>query len=622
MAFYLSPLVAVNEYDATTTIPAVATSIAVIILRDTYKGPEMKTQFISSVDDLVTVFGKPTSAAPCYKDMLAATGYLKYGSMLYATRALAASAAFANVQVTIPSATSIAASASSESAMTLADMETYTRDVGGDVDDFSSQATAVDSAISDFMWFVANSRGEWGNKIRIAFAGKNFYESCSALVDARSNAIINTTDTWSTSAAIGKIDSPIEDEHSFLVVVQTVEQGLIPSITATTSGTESLDPTAGGSSNWITTEYFNVSLNPDAYDDTGRKRFVETLINETSGYVKCALGSGYTIATDMSNVKTNNWIYLTSGVDGNIMLDTAGDTAIMNALDLYQNPEEIDVNIFIDADKSVTVKQYIDTICQARKDAMGILDCEMADVVANRTQETEDLRDFVSNFNDATCLGINSSYSCIYGNWREIYDKWNGKYRWIPMSGHAAGLFANNDYVSEPWFAPAGPNRAVVTGVRRLAWNPNLAQRNILYKNGINPVVSLSGMGKLKYGKKTLLLKDSAFNRINIRRLFMVLEKAIATASRYFLFEPNDDITRLLLINMIDPFLRDVKARRGIYDYLLVCNETNNTPERIDRGELWCDIYIKPTRAAEFIVLNFIATKTGASFSELAGIAG
>ena len=129
-------------------------------------------------------------------------------------------------------------------------------------------------------------------------------------------------------------------------------------------------------------------------------------------------------------------------------------------------------------------------------------------------------------------------------------------------------------------------------------------------------------MGKLIYGQKTLLDKDSAFNRINVRRLFMVLEKAIATSARYFLFEPNDDVSRLLLINMIDPFLRDVKARRGIYNYLLVCDTTNNTPERIDRNELWCDIYIKPTRAAEFIVLNFIATKTGASFSEVTGISG
>jgi len=244
---------------------------------------------------------------------------------------------------------------------------------------------------------------------------------------------------------------------------------------------------------------------------------------------------------------------------------------------------------------------------------MAILDPPMSTVVGHRTEEVGLLVSYVNT------LSINSSYACIYGNWIEVYDKWNGKYRWCPPSGLVAGLFANNDNISESWFAPAGPNRAIITNARRLGWNANFGDRNIIYKNRINPIISLSGMGKLIYGQKTLLDKDSDFNRINIRRLFMVLEKAIATASRYFLFEPNDDISRLLLVNMIDPFLRDVKARRGIYDYLVICNETNNTPERIDRGELWCDIYIKPVRAAEFIVLNFIATKTGTSFSEVGG---
>lgn len=165
---------------------------------------------------------------------------------------------------------------------------------------------------------------------------------------------------------------------------------------------------------------------------------------------------------------------------------------------------------------------------------MAILDCEMADVLSNRGSETEDLRTFVKG-TTITDLQINSSYSAIYGNWIEVYDKWNGKYRWIPASGHIAGLFANNDYVAEPWFAPAGPNRALITGVRRLAWNPSLAQRNILYKNGINPIISLSGMGKLVYGQKTLLDKESAFNRINVRRLFMVLEKSSCNSIKIFL---------------------------------------------------------------------------------------
>jgi phage tail sheath protein FI len=219
-----------------------------------------------------------------------------------------------------------------------------------------------------------------------------------------------------------------------------------------------------------------------------------------------------------------------------------------------------------------------------------------------------------------TILNENTSYASLYGNWLEVYDKWNAKYRWIPASGFVAGIYVNTDDVSDPWFAPAGFNRAILGNVRRLGWNPTLGERDTLYKNGVNPIVSFAGQGKVVWGQKTMLSKESAFNRVNVRRLFIVLEKAISTAAKYFLFEPNDDLTRLLLVNMIDPFLRDVRSRRGVYDYMVVCDETNNTPDRIDRNELWCDIYIKPTRAAESIVLNFIATKTGASFTELAGV--
>ena len=201
----------------------------------------------------------------------------------------------------------------------------------------------------------------------------------------------------------------------------------------------------------------------------------------------------------------------------------------------------------------------------------------------------------------------------------EVYDKYNRKYRWIPSSGYVAGIYAKTDDVADPWWAPAGLNRAIITSVRRLAWNPKQGHRDLLYKNGINPIVSFAGQGKVIWGQKTMLDKPSSFNRVNVRRLFIVLEKAISTAAKYFLFEPNDEISRKQLTNMINPFLRDVKARRGVYDYRVICDDTNNTPERIDRNEQWCTILIKATRTAEFIVLNFVSTKTGASFDEVAG---
>jgi phage tail sheath protein FI len=292
------------------------------------------------------------------------------------------------------------------------------------------------------------------------------------------------------------------------------------------------------------------------------------------------------------------------------------DASIIEALDLFGNAEEVDVNILIDmGGSSDAVKRYMVTdICEIRKDCMALINCPSNLVINAIGQETENLREYRRD-----TLNMNTSYAALYGNWLEVYDKWNGKYRWCPASGFVAGVYANTDNTTDPWFAPAGLNRAILNSVRKLAWNPTLGQRDILYKNGINPIVSFAGQGKVIWGQKTQLDKESAFNRVNVRRLFIVLEKAISTAAKYFLFEPNDDLTRLLLVNMIDPFLRDVKSRRGIYDFMIVCDGRNNTPERIDRNELWCDIYIKPTRAAEFIVLNFIATKTGASFTELAG---
>ena len=256
-------------------------------------------------------------------------------------------------------------------------------------------------------------------------------------------------------------------------------------------------------------------------------------------------------------------------------------------------------------------------LCEERFDCLTVLDVPRTLVVNNKGSETTDLRDWRnSTFNE------NTSYAAVYGNWIEVYDKFNQKYRWIPVAGYVAGVYAKTDDVADAWWAPAGLNRAILTGVRRLAWNPKQGNRDILYSNGINPIVSFAGEGKVIWGQKTMLAKESAFNRVNVRRLFLVLEKAISTAAKYFLFEPNDPATRNQLRSMIEPFLRDVQSRRGIFDFKVVCDETNNTPERIDRNELWCNIFIKPTRTAEFIVLNFVATKTGASFDEAASAVG
>ena len=200
-----------------------------------------------------------------------------------------------------------------------------------------------------------------------------------------------------------------------------------------------------------------------------------------------------------------------------------------------------------------------------------------------------------------------------------VYNKYADNYTYIPACGHMAGLCAKTDGIAEPWFSPAGYNRGGLLGITKLAFNPKKAERDELYKAGINPIVSFPGQGILLFGDKTGQAKPSAFDRINVRRLFIVLEKAIATAAKYQLFELNDEFTRAMFRNMTEPFLRDVKGRRGITDFLVVCDDTNNTGEVIDTNRFVADIYIKPARSINFISLNFVAVRTGVSFSEVGG---
>jgi hypothetical protein len=585
MAFYLSPVVDVNEIDLTTTIPAVATSVAVIALRETWKGPELKQRLITNSDDLVDVFGEPTTRANCYKDMISAMGYLKYGNKLYCTRVMPVNSTFAGFYGSFnPSGSSFSAYTEND-AYILTDIDSRDPDDFADVVSFTA-GVEVDSDMA----FISVYRGVCGNHIKVAVVGRDTYTAAltASSISGVSTALYND---------IVEIDAPLDTNDKFLVIVKVAEQ--------------KEDATDDSTFNIV--ETFVVSTKTRAIDDEGKNIYCENVINSESNYIRMAIKSTLK-EQNVNSYFFSDYVTFGGGQDSSddYVTDIVVASDVIAAYNLYSNPEEIDVNIFIDSDKSITVKQELIEICSARKDSIAIIDCLSADVINNDGEEATSLRTYRRvTFNE------NTSYAAFYGNWLEVYDKWNAKYRWVPPSGFMAGIFANTDDVSDPWFAPAGLNRAILTNVRRLAWNPTLGERDILYKNGINPIVSFAGQGKVVWGQKTMLDKSSAFNRINVRRLFMILEKALSTALKYFLFEPNDEFTRLLIVNMIEPFLRDVKARRGIYDFMIVCDERNNTPERIDRNELWVDCYIKPTRAAEFIVLNMIATKTGASFTEL-----
>jgi hypothetical protein len=475
---------------------------------------------------------------------------------------------------------------------------------GDDPDKFQEESpfSALPTSGNDIA-IVANSRGVWGNYTKIAIIDNDAY---SIVTSGGGGTYVQYQDLGGTLdeslwGDVDGLDFPIQDQKGFIVIVKSANQDSLNKASLT----------------YYLREAYYVSTDETEVDDEGKNIYAPNVINNESKYIRIALGAN--VINNDFYCTTVSYEQLAGGLENFDAWDddpALEDTACINGYNLYQNDEEIDVNILIDADKRLTVKQRLVAIAESRKDCIALCDCYSTHVVNQAGSETTNLRDWrLATFNE------NSSYVAMYGNWLEMFDKWSSKYRWVPPAGHMAGILANTDDVSDPWFAPAGLNRAVITNIRRLAWSPTIGERDILYKNGINPIVAFAGQGKVVWGQKTMLDKSSAFNRINVRRLFIVMEKAISTSAKYFLFEPNDEFTRLSIINMIEPFLRDVKGRRGVYDFMVVCDERNNTPERIDRQELWVDIYVKPTRAAEFIVLNFIATKTGASFTELIGLA-
>ena len=268
-------------------------------------------------------------------------------------------------------------------------------------------------------------------------------------------------------------------------------------------------------------------------------------------------------------------------------------------------------NSGLSAADNITLSNYITALTAARKDAVGFVSPERA-ATANAAAPATTVATWRTGLT-STSYGFADS-SALY-----VYDKYQDVYRWISAAGSMAGLTANADLVQDAWFSPAGFTRGNVRNVTKLAWNPSQSERDELYKTGVNPIVTFPGSGTVLFGDKTLQSKPSSFDRINVRRLFIVLEKAVSTASKASLFEFNDEFTRAQFRNMVEPFLRDVQGRRGITDFKVVCDGTNNSGAIIDTNKFVADIYVKPARSINYITLNFIATRTGVEFSEIAG---
>lgn len=356
-----------------------------------------------------------------------------------------------------------------------------------------------------------------------------------------------------------------------------------------------------GIANTIVEKYAFVSTESSAKTFDGSSNYYVNVLENRSRYVSSNTSIPYSADADIAES-------LTSGADGTI---TNGD--VISAYDLFVNADNIDVSLVVSGPANQTIVNHlIDNIAEVRKDCVVFVSPERSDVVDNYGSEVTDILAYRNTL-------TSSSYAFMDCGWKYQYDKYNDVYRWVPLNGDMAGLAARTDRDRDPWYSPAGLTRGIVKNVIKLAWNPSKANRDDLYVKGVNPVVTFTGEGTLLYGDKTLLNRPSAFDRINVRRLFIVLEKAIARAARSSLFEFNDQFTRAQFVNLVEPFLRDVQGRRGITDFRVVCDETNNTGEVIDRNEFIGDIYIKPARSINFIQLNFVAVRTGVSFEEIVG---
>ena len=311
-----------------------------------------------------------------------------------------------------------------------------------------------------------------------------------------------------------------------------------------------------------------------------------------------------------TNVAAVSEVSLANGNDG-----TAATTAQkLTAYTKFQDAETVEVSLIMAGNGDATHIDNLITIAENRKDAVVFASPERSDVV-NIANDNTQKNNVVSFFN-----GIRStSYAVFDSGYKYTYDRYNDVYRYVPLNGDIAGLTARTDLIADSWFSPAGLNRGIVRGAVKVAFNPTKAQRDELYRARVNPVATFPGQGTVLFGDKTGLTAPSAFDRINVRRLFITLEKAIATASKFQLFEFNDEFTRANFRNIVEPFLREVQGRRGITDFLVVCDETNNTGEVIDRNEFIAEIFVKPTRSINFITLQFIATRTGVAFEEVAG---
>ncbi len=645
MAFQLSPGVLIKEKDLTNVVPAVATTIGGIV-GDFQWGPAHEITQITSENNLVERFGKPTTSV--YYDHMVSSSFLAYGSQLLTVREVGAAARNA---------------VGTGTAVLIKNREAYN-------ENYSAGEAAVGP-------WAAKYAGTYGNALKVEIAD---ITSASALsvgsgtVTAGGSGYSSATVTFADPTAVTPANGGITATGT-----ATVSGGAVTAITITNPGygyssaptvtvggdgssataTSTLQtawaykdnfdftPTTttwaknngstrdmvhvividesgaiSGTAGTILEKFAGLSKASDAKDDLNQTNYYKNVINDRSDYIYwmdhptngsnwgTSSAGGTTFATLVGSGDGDVSTSLGSGVDA------APATADLQAgYGLFANDELVDVSLILTSAHATAVGDYvIDSVAEIRKDAMVFISPQRSAVVNNEGSETSSIIT-TSDLNAYT----RSSYAVYDSGWKYMYDKYNDRYAYIPLNGDVAGTCVVTDKGDDPWFSPGGLNRGQIKNAIKLAWSPNKAQRDTLYTKGVNPVISTPGSGIVLFGDKTMLDSPSAFNRINVRRLFIVLEKAIATAAKFQLFEFNDAFTRAQFVALVEPFLRDVQGRRGIFDFRVVCDETNNTAAVIDANEFRADIFVKPAKSINFITLTFVATRSGISFEELGG---
>jgi phage tail sheath protein FI len=635
MAFQLSPGVNVSEIDLTTIVPSVATSIGAIAGQFAW-GPVGEVITVSDEVRLVDRFGKPDSVN--YEYWFSAANFLAYSNNLKVVRA-------ANTTTTLNAT-------ANGTGVLIKNSDDYD-------ENYSTSNTG--RGIVTAKW-----AGNLGNTLRVSICASSaaFSSNLTVTDSLRSNAVasgettININGSANAAANLQSGDLVSVDGGTSYIRVASVNATAIivasaPGVVAAgvpilrkwqyadtfgvAPGTSDYAVAAGGSNdemhvivvdedggfsngvaNTVLEKFAFVSKASDAKFGDGATNYYVNVLNQRSRYVwwtahasgnsgwgTAAAGTTYDAANGMRNPTYSS---LAGGADGTI---TAGN--INTAYSLFANPDVVDLSLIISGPGNATVAGHlISNIAEVRKDCLVFLSPTKTSVVDNIGSETTS----IISYRDSL---TSSSYSVMDSGYKYQFDKYNDVYRYVPLNGDIAGACARTDLERDPWFSPGGFNRGTIKNVVKLAWNPTKAERDNLYVKGVNPVVSFQGEGTVLFGDKTMLSRPSVFDRINVRRLFIVLEKSIASAARSSLFEFNDQFTRAQFVNLVEPYLRDVQGRRGITDFRVVCDESNNTPNVIDSNQFVGDIYIKPARSVNFIQLNFVAVRTGVSFEEIVG---